>query len=173
MDISLVMFKADGTHRNFPVVKERFVVDRKNNCELRIPLSSVSRQHCEIRFDSGQIKLRNLGSSNGTYHNSTRVQEAVLSAGDELVIGPVVFTVVVNGKPDDIKPVRTLVGVDSDTGQSPRMAEVMPDDVLSAASGELAQDAEAPSHTSTVDLDDPIRTLERLADAEGTTEDKD
>ncbi|MEM8739384.1 MAG: FHA domain-containing protein [Planctomycetota bacterium] len=109
MDASLVMFKADGSRRDFPLRPGPMVIGRKNSCELRIPLSSVSRQHCEVSFEGDTIKLRDLGSSNGTYHNSIRVQEAELAAGDEVVVGPVVFTLVVDGVPGEIKPVRTVV----------------------------------------------------------------
>src|SRR5688572_27234320 len=107
MQVSLVMFKSDGTRRDFPVSRDRLIVGRKNNCDLRIPLSSVSRQHCEIRVEGDTVKVRDLGSSNGTFHNSIRVQEAVLAPGDEVVVGPVVFTVVINGEPTTIKPVKS------------------------------------------------------------------
>jgi len=70
---------------------------------MRIPLSSVSREHCEITItDDGDLNLRDLGSSNGTYRNGERVQEADLDAGDHVMIGPVQFTVVIDGKPTDI-----------------------------------------------------------------------
>lgn len=85
------------------------VIGRKSSSDLRIPLTSVSRNHCEITVNGDRVQVKDLGSSNGTFHNSERVQEAHLSAGDELVIGPVVFTVVVDGVPDHIKPVRTIL----------------------------------------------------------------
>lgn len=101
------MFKADGTRRDFPVTKPRFVIGRTTGCDLRIPLASVSRQHCEIRLDGNKTYLRDLGSSNGTHHNSFRVQEVTLKAGDEIAIGSVVFTVVMDGQPRHIEPVRS------------------------------------------------------------------
>lgn len=107
MQVSLVMFKADGTRRDFPVTKARFVIGRTTVCDLRIPLASVSRQHCEIRVEGSKVYLRDLGSSNGTQHNSVRVQEVTLKPGDEIAIGSVVFTVVLDGQPQRIKPVRS------------------------------------------------------------------
>ena len=117
-DVSLVMFKSDGTRRDFPLAKRRVVVGRKANCDLRIPLTSVSRQHCQITLEDEKIEVKDLGSSNGTYHNSIRIQEATLSAGDELVVGPVVFTLVVDGQPAQIKPVRTIVANDRGTHET-------------------------------------------------------
>lgn len=137
------------------------MVGRKNDCDLRIPLTSVSRQHCEIEVADDQIKVRDLGSSNGTYYNSTRVQEAALSAGDEIVIGPVVFTVVVDGQPEDIKPVRTIVdregsqAGDADPSQSDSAMPLDDDDEDLMVPAQVEDEASTP----TVDLDDPLAGL--------------
>lgn len=155
------MFKSDSTRREFRVKSQTFVIGRKNTCDLRIPLSSVSRQHCELRIEGDQIKVRDLGSSNGTFHNNIRVQEAVLAAGDELVVGPVVFTVVVDGKPGDIKPVRSLVD-DPDAL----------DDSVSLPSALIEELGSADSATDTIsghppqEDEDPIAALERLSELE-------
>lgn len=109
MDVRLVMFKADGARQEFVVKRNRMVIGRTNQCGLRIPLSSVSRQHCELLIENDCLRVRDLGSSNGTFHNNVRIQEADLAPGDELIVGPVVFTVVVNGQPSEIKPVRTVL----------------------------------------------------------------
>src|SRR5699024_6715597 len=99
MDISLVMFKANGDRRDFKV-RGRAIIGRKHSCDLRIPLPNVSRQHCEIVVEDQTAKVRDLGSSNGTYHNSKRIEEeSILSAGDEIVVGPVIFIVVIDGEP--------------------------------------------------------------------------
>jgi predicted component of type VI protein secretion system len=53
------------------------------------------------------MKVEDLGSSNGTYINGERVQQAELAAGDTLAVGPVIFVAQVNGFPadDDLQPV--------------------------------------------------------------------
>lgn len=171
MEASLVMFKADGTRRDFPLRSGSLVVGRKNSCELRIPLSSVSRQHCEITVDGDEVKLRDLGSSNGTYHNSIRVQEAELSAGDEVVVGPVVFTLVVDGVPREISPVRTIV---SSASSQDSGATIAPDQPLAASDDEVVIASETPSdHEPTVELIsdddvDPFEALEAMASEEKT-----
>lgn len=110
MNLSLVMFKSDGARRDFAIEKTRIVIGRTNNCDLRIPLSSVSRQHCEVRVEDDKAILRDLGSSNGTYHNSVRIQEVVLRPGDEISIGSVVFFVTIDGQPENLQPVRSSGG---------------------------------------------------------------
>jgi len=103
------MFKSDGSRRDFSLTRDRIVIGRTNEVGLRIPLSSVSRKHCEIAIEDGVLKLRDLGSSNGTLHNSVRVTESVLAAGDKVEVGPVVFIVVIDGVPAEVEPVRSLL----------------------------------------------------------------
>lgn len=179
-NLVLAMFKSDGTRRDFPLVKSRVIIGRKVNCDLRIPLTSVSRQHCELTVDGSKVQVKDLGSSNGTYHNSERVQDAHLSAGDELVIGPVVFTLVVDGQPEDIKPVRTIVSNEGSTrmpaansaqqASGAPTAMVEPEDLdISDMLGDEDDDS-----TPTVDLDeDPIAALESLATSDSGNDDSD
>lgn len=110
MDVTLVMFKSDGTRRDFPLAHQKTLIGRTSQCDLRVPLSSVSREHCEIVIEQQMVVIRDLGSSNGTYHNRRRVQQTTLVAGDEVAIGPVVFTVMIDGQPTHIQPVRVMVG---------------------------------------------------------------
>jgi pSer/pThr/pTyr-binding forkhead associated (FHA) protein len=175
--LALAMFKSDGTRRDFPLVKDRVVIGRKVNCDLRIPLTSVSREHCELTVDDGVVSIKDLGSSNGTFHNAVRVQEATLAAGDEVVVGPVVFTLIVDGMPSDIKPVKTIVKGDSSGSHvavaqksAPPKADVevelQEDDDLNL-SETVDQDAEG----SSIEMDDdPITALESLAGGEDSDE---
>lgn len=110
MDVSLIIVKADGTTRDFPVTAQRTVIGRQNTCGLRIPLHSVSRKHCEVQMLDDQLVVRDLGSSNGTQINDQTVKgNAKLVAGDRLQLGPVVFTVVIDGKPEVVDPSMTLI----------------------------------------------------------------
>lgn len=112
MKIVLVMFK-DGERRDFPVNGPTCIVGRKSDCALRVPTADVSRRHCEIKVNKGEITVRDLGSANGTYVNGKRVAESPVKAGDELAVGPVKFYVQVDGKPADLKPRAAAEGEDS------------------------------------------------------------
>lgn len=189
------MFKADGTRRDFPVSKPRFVIGRTNGCDLRVPLASVSRQHCELRIEGNKIHLRDLGSSNGTHHNSVRVQEVTLKAGDEIAIGSVVFTVVMDGQPRHIEPVRTTTPGAGGIGAGDPKAAAEPLGLLDGTAApaptpppkpakpaakasdkpqelpvrdddEIPLEIEPEAQSPTVDLDDPIAALEALAKSE-------
>ena len=101
MQVVLVMFRPDGQRRSFSVVRDMTVIGRREDCDLRIPLGDISRKHCRLIKDGDVIRVEDLGSSNGTYRNGTRVQQSELSAGDTLQVGPIVFVLQVDGFPAD------------------------------------------------------------------------
>jgi pSer/pThr/pTyr-binding forkhead associated (FHA) protein len=107
MQAVLVMFRSDGERRSFSMARDMTVIGRREDCDLRIPLGEVSRKHCRVVRDGDSLKLEDLGSSNGTFLNGQRVQEAVLSPGDTIQVGPVVFVLQVDGQPsdDELRPV--------------------------------------------------------------------
>jgi predicted component of type VI protein secretion system len=107
MQAVLVMFRNDGEPRSFSVTRDITVVGRREDCDLRIPLGDVSRKHCRLINDGESFRVEDLGSSNGTFVNGERVQEAVVSAGDSIQLGPVVFVLQIDGVPadDQLQPV--------------------------------------------------------------------
>jgi pSer/pThr/pTyr-binding forkhead associated (FHA) protein len=123
MQAVLVTFKADGERRSFSLPKEVTVIGRKEDCDLRIPLGEVSRKHCRFIIDGEQLKLEDMGSSNGTFHNGARIQEAVIQPGDSVQVGPVVFVVQIDGVPadDEIEPV--TASPNSDTSVAGALAD--------------------------------------------------
>ncbi len=48
---------------------------------------TVSRRHAEFVTRTQTTTVRDVGSLNGTYVNRERIEEAVLSSGDEVQIG--------------------------------------------------------------------------------------
>jgi pSer/pThr/pTyr-binding forkhead associated (FHA) protein len=113
MQAVLVMFRTDGERRSFSITRDMTVVGRREDCDLRIPLGDISRKHCRFVRDGDTLRIEDLGSSNGTYHNGTRVdKEAVLKAGDSVQVGPVVFVLQVDGVPadEDLHPVAADAG---------------------------------------------------------------
>lgn len=173
MDVSLAMFKADGTRRDFPIKSQRVIVGRQNDCDLRIPLSSVSRQHFEVRLNGSSLLLRDLGSSNGTYHNDKRVEEASLMPGDRIMVGPVVFTVVIDGHPEEIKPVRTMIGGEG-TAVTPTPSALMEEGDGDASSAvidieeTLKQDVSGLDDSDEMEVD-PLSSFNAVDDEEPLT----
>ncbi len=68
------------------------IIGRSSEANLKVRNSQVSRKHCEIDQYEGELVVRDLGSSNGTYVNDHRIAETTfLSPGDELRIGPLLL----------------------------------------------------------------------------------
>jgi len=107
MEVKLVMFRNDGKRKDFPLLGPTTLIGRGEGCDLRVPVLSVSRRHCEITIEDDEVMARDLGSSNGTYINNKKITEQELQAGDRLVVGPVVFTVQINGEPEEVQQVKT------------------------------------------------------------------
>jgi len=101
MNVKLIMFREDGTRREFPLAPGTTTIGRKDDCTIRIPLAVVSRRHAEFVVEKDSAALKDLGAANGTYLNNRRITEENIEAGDQIVIGPVVFTVQIDGEPSD------------------------------------------------------------------------
>ena len=103
MQVNLVFLKKDGTTSSFLLPSTVTFIGRRQDCDFCIPLSVVSRRHCEINLDSGKVTVRDLASRNGTLVNGEPIEEAQVKAGDVLKIGPVEFVVQVDGVPSDFR----------------------------------------------------------------------
>ena len=68
------------------IVKDMTLVGRKEDCDVRLDHKSVSKLHCVIVKADGAVMIRDLGSTNGTRVNGTRVRRAVLLPNDKLSI---------------------------------------------------------------------------------------
>lgn len=99
MNVNLVFYKKNGTHRVIPLPSSVTMIGRRRSCDLRIPLTSISRKHCQLNLNQGVWMIRDLGSRNGTYLNGKRVKEDVIQAGDSIGIGPLAFMFQVDGQP--------------------------------------------------------------------------
>lgn len=103
MSVTLVMVKADGSAKDVPLERDQTLVGRDEHARLRIPVPQVSRRHCQITVAGSTVSVADLGSSNGTFVNGKRIRQTqTLAPGDLITIGPVVFVVRVDGKPEQI-----------------------------------------------------------------------
>ncbi len=106
-----------GAKRGTEVIiqREQTLIGRSRSCQVCIPAPQVSRQHCAILIENGQVIVRDLGSTNGTFVNGVQVSEQQLTTGDTLTIGNVVFLV-------KVEEAEALAG--SDTARPGQLAAV-------------------------------------------------
>jgi EAL domain-containing protein (putative c-di-GMP-specific phosphodiesterase class I) len=107
----------EGAHRilldHYP-----FSIGRSSSAHYCIHSRHVSKEHAQIVCDGPSIGIRDLGSTNGTFVNGQRIQEAVLRHGDIVHIGDKEFRFV----QDDTLQSGEFVPTDRRTGPPPRSA---------------------------------------------------
>jgi hypothetical protein len=77
-----------------------FRVGRGRECELRVEEDGVSRNHCEIFWANGSWRVRDQGSTNGTWLDGTRIETAPIQSHTALRLGkkgPVVWLSIEGG----------------------------------------------------------------------------
>ena len=79
---------ASGARRglHWPVA-EAVEAGRNPDAAIFLDDVTVSRHHALFTIEEGRLVVRDLGSTNGTYVNGERCDEAELSVGDQLYIG--------------------------------------------------------------------------------------
>ena len=174
MDVKLIGFKPNGDRVEIPVDKPSVILGRGGECDICIPISSVSRQHCEVSVAGDQVWVSDLSSANGTFVNNDKIDEVRLTAGDRLVMGPLVLTLQVDGIPEEIEPAsitssalteEDLLGDDDDEAITLSIVDDEPDDSVIALSDTdtgVADDAEialSPVAIDADDLSDPFAAL--------------
>ena len=94
MSIQLVVASGNRVGQVIPIMGERFVIGRADDCHLKPKSELISRYHCEIVVEGGQARVRDMGSKNGVFLNEKRLDEAKeLRNSDKLTIGPLEFFV--------------------------------------------------------------------------------
>jgi adenylate cyclase len=76
-----------GGGDTIPLVRENLTVGRRESCDICLRFPNISGMHCQFCFRDGYWFVRDLGSTNGTKVNGTRVQEKILHPQDEVCIG--------------------------------------------------------------------------------------
>lgn len=68
------------------LLKKHLVIGRRPSCDVCLPYSNVSGNHCELTAVEGYWHVKDLDSRNGTKVNNVRVQEKRLLPGETLEI---------------------------------------------------------------------------------------
>ena len=94
MDLRLLVVQGKPIGKEIPIKSASFVIGRSDECHLRPNSELVSRTHCQFTVEGETVRLRDLGSSNGTIVNGERITEEVLiNDGDMVQVGPLGFQV--------------------------------------------------------------------------------
>jgi DNA-binding NtrC family response regulator len=85
----LVVLTGEMRGREVDVMSDSVTVGKSRSCDVVLPDDSVSRVHAEIRREGEMYRLRDRGSTNGTFLGGARVTDAYLKPGDVVGVGKV------------------------------------------------------------------------------------
>lgn len=94
MQVKLKVLEGSQAGKKITISGDHFLVGRDAECHLRPRSDLISRRHCEVVIEGGEVIARDLGSRNGTYVNDERLEgDCRLKAGDHLRFGRLEFEV--------------------------------------------------------------------------------
>lgn len=93
----LVVRRGAGEGTSYLLTGDVVVAGRAPDADLFLDDVTVSRNHAEFRREEDGWRLRDTESLNGTYVNRHRVDDRLLSPGDEVQIGKYRFVYLIGG----------------------------------------------------------------------------
>jgi len=101
-----------GTLRRVRIHALPFRIGRRQGLDMVLPSDSVSKVHAEIYATGSTLRLRDLGSRNGTFLNRALVEDVVLGEGDILHFADFEFRL---GRSEEADSLPAAVEVDGAT----------------------------------------------------------
>ena len=165
MIAKLVIASGKRAGRAISMKRDKLLIGRAEECDLRPLSEEVSRKHCAIIQKDDVLWAKDLRSRNGTFVNGLRISEPKqLADGDLVRVGSLELKVSIAVEPkleteEDIS--RLLLGGDDPVGMNDTTRSIEASDIDSAiehsasnASGNDAAEATLVSSASVVDEDD-------------------
>lgn len=97
MQVKLKVLGGSHAGKEIKIPLAKFFIGRGEDCHLRPQSDLISRHHCAILIESGQVIIRDLKSRNGTVVNGEKITGDVqLKGGDTVKVGPLEFEVLID-----------------------------------------------------------------------------
>lgn len=111
MLLKLRVTKGANSGQEIIIDKEKFLIGRADDCNLRPHSDAISRRHCVIINSAKGVGVRDLKSRNGTVVNGTKITgDKRLRNGDSLEVGPLSFEVILQKSTADIPTSKETAG---------------------------------------------------------------
>jgi len=77
-----------------PLTKPELIIGRRPSCDIRLDFENISGKHCGLRLINGVWMVRDMGSTNGTTVNGSRIAtEQSVMPDEELGIAGHMYTI--------------------------------------------------------------------------------
>ena len=77
--------------RTYPLTKSTITIGRSSQCDIQIFTQFVSREHARLTVAQDRVVIEDLGSTNGVFVNSVRVDRQQLVHSDLVTVGETQF----------------------------------------------------------------------------------
>ncbi len=91
LTVSRLILTTGGSETSFPLIRDSYTLGRHRNNDIAIADEKVSSFHARIDRTSDGFVLVDLKSRNGCWVNGKRVENALLTTGDEIRVGSAVL----------------------------------------------------------------------------------
>jgi diguanylate cyclase (GGDEF)-like protein len=83
----LIVLAGKSVGEMYKISKSETIIGRGSQADIHVVDDGISRRHAMIVMEEGQVLVKDLGSTNGTFCNGERVSEQALSDGDKIQVG--------------------------------------------------------------------------------------
>lgn len=102
MKVTLVVDGGEHNGKEIPISINQVRIGREEKNNIRLDSEDVSRHHCTLVIEKGEVLLRDEASSNGTFVNKRRLRgEIQLEHNDSIQVGPQLFTITIEADDAD------------------------------------------------------------------------
>jgi len=91
--LTLVMNPGLPEEQSFPLPVGSITIGRTKDNDVFCLHKSLSRRHAKVENDGGTVRISDLQSKNGVFHNGKRVQKCEIREGDSFRCGDITFLV--------------------------------------------------------------------------------
>lgn len=94
LDAKLIVMSGERRGLSIVLNKPRLIIGRGPDCDLQLQDDQCSRHHAAILCDEYTVRVRDLGSLNGTFVNGTLIQSTtILNEFDKIRVGQTAMTI--------------------------------------------------------------------------------
>jgi DNA-binding NtrC family response regulator len=100
----LIVVDGPDRGRACRIAAAELVIGTDASCDLQLSDDRVSARHLALRAVESRFAIRDLGSTNGTWYEGSRVAEVTVPAGSTLLAGKTALRIEAEAQPLDIAP---------------------------------------------------------------------
>jgi pSer/pThr/pTyr-binding forkhead associated (FHA) protein len=121
MDARVKILSGPFAGQALEITGGKLLIGREPDCQLRVQDEFVSSYHCVLLLDEYTLRIRDLGSKNGTFVNGHRVRsgELILLPDDTITIGGMRLVVDIVQDPVPAPPAEPETPPESETMMEP------------------------------------------------------